>query len=96
MSRHDAELRHLFRGSRTTKSGGFGILGKEWQYIAPELLPEWPEAQASLLAGRIPKDQPVAEAHPARLSVKNRPASPETRPFTGNTVPGLTRRPPMY
>ena len=35
---------------------------EEWEYIAPELLPTWPEAQKSLLTGRIPKDHPVAEA----------------------------------
>jgi internalin A len=35
---------------------------KEWEYIAPELLPEWSEAQKSLLAGRIPKGHPMAEA----------------------------------
>src|SRR6516164_2949187 len=34
----------------------------ESEYIAPELLPAWPEAQTSLLAGRIPKDHPMAEA----------------------------------
>jgi internalin A len=34
----------------------------EWEYIAPELLPEWSEAQKSLLAGRIPKGQSIAEA----------------------------------
>jgi internalin A len=40
---------------------------EEWEYIAPELLPEWPEAQTSLLSGRIPKDHPMAEAE-ARYS----------------------------
>jgi internalin A len=35
---------------------------EEWEYIAPELLPTWSDAQKSLLAGRIPKDHPVAEA----------------------------------
>jgi internalin A len=34
----------------------------EWEYIAPELLPEWSDAQELLLAGRIPKDHPMAEA----------------------------------
>jgi hypothetical protein len=34
----------------------------EWEYIAPELLPTWSEAQKSLLAGRIPKGHPIAEA----------------------------------
>jgi internalin A len=34
---------------------------REWEYIAPEFLPTWPEAQTSLLAGRIPKDHPMAE-----------------------------------
>jgi internalin A len=33
----------------------------EWEYIAPELLPEWSEAQKSLLTGRIPKGHPTAE-----------------------------------
>jgi internalin A len=35
---------------------------EKWEYIAPELLPEWSEAQESSLAGRIPKDHPMAEA----------------------------------
>ncbi len=35
---------------------------KEWEYIAPELLPTWSEAQKSLLTGRIPKGLPMAEA----------------------------------
>jgi internalin A len=35
---------------------------EEWEYVTPELLPEWPEAKTSLLAGRVPKDLPVAEA----------------------------------
>jgi internalin A len=34
----------------------------EWEYLAPELLPEWSDAQKSLLTGRIPKDQPIAQA----------------------------------
>jgi hypothetical protein len=34
----------------------------EWEYIAPELLPEWSGAQKSLLVGRVPKGQPMAEA----------------------------------
>jgi hypothetical protein len=40
---------------------------KEWEYIAPELLPTWSDAQKSLLAGRIPKGHPMAEAE-ARYS----------------------------
>jgi GTPase SAR1 family protein/pimeloyl-ACP methyl ester carboxylesterase len=35
---------------------------KEWEYIAPELLPTWSEAQKSLLTGRIPMGLPMAEA----------------------------------
>ena len=38
------------------------LLNDEWEYIAPELLPTWSEAQKSLLAGRIPKGHPMAEA----------------------------------
>jgi internalin A len=34
----------------------------EWEYIASELLPKWSEAQKSLLAGRIPKGHPMAQA----------------------------------
>jgi internalin A len=40
---------------------------KEWEYIAPELLLTRSEAQKSVLAGRIPKGQPMAEAE-ARYS----------------------------
>jgi internalin A len=38
------------------------LANDDWEYIAPELLPEWPEAQTSQLPGRIPKDHPMAEA----------------------------------
>jgi internalin A len=38
------------------------LLNNECEYIAPELLPTWTEAQTSLLAGRIPKDHPMAGA----------------------------------
>jgi internalin A len=34
----------------------------EWEYIAPELLPEWSEAQESLLAGRLLEEPPAQEA----------------------------------
>ena len=34
---------------------------KEWEYIAPELLPEWSDAQ-ELLLGRLRDDPPDAEA----------------------------------
>jgi hypothetical protein len=34
----------------------------EWEYIAPELLPTWSDAQKSLLTGRIPTGHPMAEA----------------------------------
>jgi internalin A len=34
---------------------------KEWEYIAPELLPEWSDAQ-ELLLGRLSDDPPDAEA----------------------------------
>jgi hypothetical protein len=75
----------------------------EWEYIAPELLPEWSEAQKSLLPGRIPKGHPMAEAE-ARYAFLhegvlrgylsrsvNRLAM---LPFTGNTAVGLTKRLP--
>jgi len=35
---------------------------REWEYIAPELLPAWSEAQESLLAGRLLKSPATAEA----------------------------------
>ena len=35
---------------------------KEWEYIAPDLLPTWSEPQKSLLAGRVPMGHPMAEA----------------------------------
>jgi internalin A len=44
----------------------FGVryLGEDygWEYIAPELLTEWSAAQKSLLIGRIPKGQAMAQA----------------------------------
>ena len=35
--------------------------GGEAEYLAPELLPPWNEAQRMLLAGRVPGDTPVAQ-----------------------------------
>lgn len=35
---------------------------EDWEYIAPELLPEWSEAEETLLAGRILRTSPEAEA----------------------------------
>ena len=37
------------------------LSGEEWEYIAPELLPEWADAQEQLL-GRLRDDPPGAEA----------------------------------
>ena len=47
---------------RLVKDGVRKTLQERQKVLRTELLPTWPEAQKSLLTGRIPKDHPVAEA----------------------------------
>ena len=61
-SGYTPEEQKVFLGMMESCGICFRARWDEWEYIAPELLPEWPEAQTSLLAGRIPKDHPIAEA----------------------------------
>ncbi len=74
----------------------------EWEYLAPELLPPWSEAQESLLAGRLLQSPPVAHAEARypflhegvlRNYLSRIGQRREMPPFTGSTVAGFMKRP---
>jgi internalin A len=70
----------------------------DWEYIAPELLPEWSDAQEQLL-GRLRDEPPISEPTPVTLFstmgfcatiFPNSVNTQETRPFTGSMDAGFT------
>ena len=75
-------------------------MNEEWEYIAPELLPTWSEAQESLLRTDS-KGPPMAQAE-ARYAFLHEGVlrgylskigqHARTPPFTGNTAVGPTKR----